>query len=579
MDQKTAKMKNDTIIGLSGMVLVTIMSAGILLPPRAFAQDAYEKVLALAEEDCKKIAERFGEQVPGELIIGGVGIDTYSAGCGFSHTNEGVEYDVQQIEDMKLFIGGFGFRRYDTSQAAQQSIRRSINASGPERKTHTIETSDGSLYLLKSPLFYGSEFQKTHTASIDIVKGSCVVGVTSYSQYRDGEYRGEGYHLSTGNRHPGFNHDREADMLKLIRQKAEEIFSVVDCGEDTTPSPSDAPTPIDWPKCFAECPVVTASKDCIITPDTRPSEMQCLRDLLNSSLACQNTCIAKMPEKECSADAPPMQFPEINFGGRQYFTNNPAIIDLISPDDLTQMSISSDLPEVKDINNKVFDNSAGSISNPLKNQASVWGTEGQAVDILLPGETEWHELKKNDPIPSGSRIFTGMDSDILIYLGSGGVVKAKPFTDFIFDQNLVDESCKEGSRTPLIHHLDLRDGEVEVQVEQGTYQGSMQVTTPSATNAVRGTHFWVSYDATKNISATGVYEGAVAVTDRATGAAMELKPMSDGTPGIAILGSASSEQPEQTKNGNGLFWIITLLVICGGVFWFHKKGKKVDDVV
>ena len=160
-------------------------------------------------------------------------------------------------------------------------------------------------------------------------------------------------------------------MLKLARQKAEEVFGVLDCADTTVGTPlgenasSVSLTPIDWPKCFAECPVVTASKDCIITPDTRPSEMQCLRDLLNSSLACQNTCIAKMPEKECSADAPPMQFPEINFGGRQYFTNNPAIIDLISPDDLTQMSISSDLPEVKDINNKVFDNSAESISNPF----------------------------------------------------------------------------------------------------------------------------------------------------------------------------------------------------------------------
>ena len=124
MDLKTAKMKNGMIIGLLGITL--IMSAGILSAPRAFAEDSYAKVHALAKGDCQKIAERFGEQVPGELRIGGVGIDTYSVGCGFSHANEGVEYDVQQIEDIKVFIIGFGLNRYHTSQAAQQSIRRNI---------------------------------------------------------------------------------------------------------------------------------------------------------------------------------------------------------------------------------------------------------------------------------------------------------------------------------------------------------------------------------------------------------------------------------------------------------------------
>ena len=656
VDQRTTKIKTGVIVSLLGVTL--IVSAGISWPPHAFAQDAFEKVFALAEEDCKKIAERFGEQVPVDLTIGGVKIDTYSAGCGFSHANEGVEYDAQQIEDIKIFIGGFDFSRYYTSQAAQQSIRRSINASGLERKTHTIETSDGSLYLLKSPLVYGSEFQKTHTASIDIVKGNCVVGVTSYSQYHDGEYRDEGYHLSTGNRHPGFNHDREADMLKLARQKAEEVFGVLDCADTTVGTPlgenasSVSLTPIDWPKCFAECPVVTASKYCIITPDTRPSGTQCLEDLLRESLACQNTCIAKMLEKECSVDAPPMQFPEINFGDRPYFVSDHGLINsLVFPEmdvgvtnrtneiigesendslydelerpplssshgdyvkklvinagaremDFTQSFVDLNFPDLKDTNDKTFadptnasvrqtpeegnSSASGNLDTPkqtgilLGEGARAFSLKGD-VDILIPGETEWRELKRDDLIPAGSRVFTGMDSDLLISFPKYGAVKVAAFSDFILDQALVDESCKEGSRTPLLHHLDLRTGDVEVIVESNwNYQGSLQVTTPSATNAVRGTHFWVSYDAAKNISATGVYEGTVAVTDRATGATMELKPRSDGTPGIAILGSATTEQPEQTKKGNDLLWVIALLVICGGAFWrwFHKKGKKVDN--
>src|SRR3989338_850645 len=75
VDQRTTKIKTGVIVSLLGVTL--IVSAGISWPPHAFAQDAFEKVFALAEEDCKKIAERFGEQVPVELTIGGVKIDTY----------------------------------------------------------------------------------------------------------------------------------------------------------------------------------------------------------------------------------------------------------------------------------------------------------------------------------------------------------------------------------------------------------------------------------------------------------------------------------------------------------------------
>src|SRR3989344_4376194 len=107
------------------------------------------------------------------------------------------------------------------------------------------ETPDGSVYLLKSYLVsVWPELRKTHTAKVAIVKGSCIVSVTSYSTYKEIAAGRAGYHVSdpqtykTINKHPEFNHDREADMLESARQKAEEVFGMLDCGDSAPVQPA-----------------------------------------------------------------------------------------------------------------------------------------------------------------------------------------------------------------------------------------------------------------------------------------------------------------------------------------------------
>lgn len=406
---------------------------------------------------------------------------------------------------------------------------------------------------------------------------------------------------------------------------------------ESTPSEnaaSSASVPLDWQDCLKQCPAVTGSNNCQIKVGTRPSKDQCLNDLLTASQSCQNACEAKAPPRECSATAVPAPFPEVKFGDRSYFAADSGVIDvLMAPDketnedfsvdkagkslrrllktsggrktDLTQAFIDATFPDLEDLNFDEAINPADSDVQPaavetdnyagakmlkkapkpkifsLGEGATVLSIEGD-VDILIPGEIEWRALKQDDFIPAGARVFTGMDADLLISFPKFGAAKVLSFSDFILDQNTIDESCKEGTRSPLLYHLDLRSGDVEVHVEKGSYQGSLRVTTPSATNAVRGTHFWVSYDSAKNISATGVYEGTVAVTDRITNRTMDLRPQADGKPGIAISGSIktapqnSSAVEVPSRSGsrlNGIFIALFILVLGGGLFILHKTGK------
>lgn len=284
MNHKTAKTKSGFVIGLLGVTM--IVSLGILRLPLASAQDAFIKVYDQAEKDCEKIAERFGKSVPGSLAIGGRGIDTYSVGCGFK--SEG----SLQVEDILIVIDSFGLSRYSTPEAARNSVRNSVKVYPLEHKTNTAnsdivatmkESSDGSVYLLKSYLVsVWPEFRKTHTAKVTIVRGSCVVSVTSYSSLNDPV----GYHVSDPqtrdkllNKHPEFNHDREADMLVLARKKAEEVFGVLDCGDSAPVQPATnvpvetilVPPLENLPEVEALVEKTPTENDLQLPPDEKPS--------------------------------------------------------------------------------------------------------------------------------------------------------------------------------------------------------------------------------------------------------------------------------------------------------------------
>lgn len=183
------------------------------------------------------------------------------------------------------------------------------------------------------------------------------------------------------------------------------------------------------------------------------------------------------------------------------------------------------------------------------------------IQIKLPGQNEWSDLKQGDRIPPGSTIFTGMDTTTVLSIRDKGVVQILSFTEVTISEKGLAEPGKTTTE------IDLRAGEVELNLPTGIFTGSLRVTTPTAHNAVRGTHFWVSYDKDKKLSTTGVYEGTVDVKVLGSDKSTLISPDGD-KPGVVVIAKKLST-PKLILAG-------AVLVVLVGVILslLKKRGQK-----
>lgn len=558
---------------------------------RVFAEDPYEKIINLAEEDCGKIAAQLGEEVP-RVNVGGVKIDTYSGNCGFSR--EGTPgYDSLQVEDMQITINMIDFSRYSAPESARNSIGKSIkyyeakqkaNAAGNDFESTVWETSDGYEYLLKGYLLaVWPELRKTHTAVVGIARESCVIAVTGRSFYEDMD---TSYHVGSQgkiNKHPEFNHDREAEMLILARKNAEEIFSVLDCGSDI-PSPSST-TPAVVTKAatvdnqVSQNPYGTCAWNCAEQTEAKyqcsfegPLD-SCVTDKISYQSACQNTCWDswKLPPKT-----------KINEGGGQLrkVEQNGKTALLVAGYDRSVSD--SAMEKIKD-DLAGWDPDGSQLTAPVKTPdiplgLGVLSLDGD-VDIKRPGSNAWETLRKGTSIPEGSQIFTGIDGNVWIY-GEFGVANISHGSYITINKN----SSSQG-KDPNIR-FDIKAGEVEIRYEKANYQGVIQTRTPSATATVKGTKFFTSYNQEQRYSAIGVYEGQVEVQSLTTGEKANLSSDSDSESNLIFIplqkpqeenkqpAVVAKQENQEPKSSMGpivpaaiiLALIVTLLIL-------YRKGK------
>lgn len=562
---------------------------GVLLPMRVFAASSGEKAYALAREDCRKIAERLGEKTPANLYIGGTGLDTYSVGCGF--TSGSLGYASQQIEDIQITIDVVGFSRR-TPEAARtlQAKKTSLKDTTEVFKDGFVKinrgTPDGSEYIYKGYLLFGwPELRKTHTAKVSINKGTCAVSVTARSRYKD---KSPGYHTSnpeTGgdiNNHPGFNHDREAEMLALARKKAEEIFSVLDCGNDISSPSSTTPVVVTeiplvdnqapqnpYTNCAWNCAEQTEAKyQC---PFEFPLD-SCVSDKLSFQSVCQGTCWDqwRLPSEPKSVERG-AQINKIERNGKT------ALLvvgyDSSKPSDSVMEQMKDDLagwdPDTVQLNIPT------NVSNiPLG--LGVLSLDGN-VDIKRPGSKAWEPLRKGTAIPEGSQIFTGIDSNVWIY-GKFGIVNIAHGSYVTIAKDSVNQRNDSNIR------FDIKFGEVEIRYEKANYRGIIQTRTPSATATVRGTKFITSYNQEHKYSTVGVYEGQVEVQSLITGEKVALssdtgsdlvfiplqKPQEKDKKTPVVT---KQESQEQKSNIDSFIPVVVILGLIMTLFILHKKGK------
>lgn len=186
------------------------------------------------------------------------------------------------------------------------------------------------------------------------------------------------------------------------------------------------------------------------------------------------------------------------------------------------------------------------------------------IAIKLPGQTEWSTLKQGDRIPSGSTIFTGMDSTTVLSIRDKGVIQVQSFTEITITEEGLEEAAKTGQ---TYTDIELRTGEVELNVPGGVFTGSLQVHTPNSTTGVRGTHFWVSYDKDKKLSTTGVYKGQVEVKAKDKDQTTLVSPNGD-KPGVVVVAQKLSTVKLLIAG------IFAVGIIGGVIFFLKKRGKS-----
>lgn len=126
------------------------------------------------------------------------------------------------------------------------------------------------------------------------------------------------------------------------------------------------------------------------------------------------------------------------------------------------------------------------------------------VDVQAGGEADtWREAEEGMPLSAGDKVRTGEDSSAEITMDDGGVIRLG-----------ADSSVDVSSLSPDSSSFSLRLGALVAKIRAGFIKAGkkMEVRTPAAVCAVRGTEFGVEHDQASGETTAGVYdEGSLSV--------------------------------------------------------------------
>lgn len=201
--------------------------------------------------------------------------------------------------------------------------------------------------------------------------------------------------------------------------------------------------------------------------------------------------------------------------------------------------------------------------------------EGE-IQIKLPGQNEWSDLKQGDKIPAGSTIFTGMDTTTVLSIKDKGVVQVQSFTEITISEKGLEEAAKTGQ---TYTDIKLEKGEIEVNIDPyvpttpsdkpGSQGWGMSIYGPFYSAAVRGTHFWVSQEEGKQEATIGVYKGQVEVQANGNSKSTLISPRGD-KPGVVVVTQKFS--PVKVALAG-----LIMVTVLGGIVWLIKKKTSLKS--
>lgn len=185
------------------------------------------------------------------------------------------------------------------------------------------------------------------------------------------------------------------------------------------------------------------------------------------------------------------------------------------------------------------------------------------VQIKFPGQNGWSDLKQGDNIPTGSTIFTGMDTTTVLSIQGKGVLQILPFTEITISEQGIEQASEEKKTTTEIN---LNTGEIEVNIESGVYTAPlMQIYTTNVVAGVRGTHFWVNHNKDKKLSTVGVYQGQVEVKASGSDQVILVSPNGDKQGFILV---AQKLSPVKL----GIAGAVVIILIIGAIWLIKMKN-------
>jgi len=145
-----------------------------------------------------------------------------------------------------------------------------------------------------------------------------------------------------------------------------------------------------------------------------------------------------------------------------------------------------------------------------------------SVKFQLRSQRDWKDVTVGMKIPHGSIISTDFDSTLVLDFEDIAVVKVEELT-----QVGIENFIKNRPEAKAAMVLDVLLGDMNLDVNPGTFSADVQIRAGNNSGSVQGTHFGVAYNLDTDVAVYEIYDGTIEVTNEKTGKTVALSSSYD----------------------------------------------------